>query len=101
MIKSTTWAASLLTVLVVSVNVWAQTVSPPESVAGNGPAVTISVTEGGVRFVGLGSFRQMRLEVFSADGQTIYNSEFHNGNVRDWSLQDQGDSGWRMERTCA
>ena len=89
MIKSTTWAASLLTVLVVSVNVWAQTVSPPESVAGNGPAVTISVTEGGVRFVGLGSFRQMRLEVFSGDGQTIYNSEFHNGSVRDWSLQDK------------
>src|SRR6266567_2366967 len=89
MIKSTTWAASLLTVLVVSANAWAQTVSPPESVAGNGPAVTISVTEGGVRCVGLGSFRQMRLEVFSGDGQTIYNSEFHNGSVRDWSLQDK------------
>ena len=89
MIKSTTWAASLLTVFMISLNVWAQTVSPPESVAGNGPAVTISVTEGGVRFVGLGSLRQMRLEVFSGDGQTIYNSEFHNGNVRDWSLQDK------------
>src|SRR6266705_2185048 len=89
MIKSTTWTASLLTVLMISVNVWAQIGSPPESVAGNAPAVTISVTEGGVRFVGLGNLRQMRLEVFSADGQTIYNSEFHNGNVRDWSLQDK------------
>src|SRR5437773_7646471 len=89
MMKSTTWMASLLTVVVVSANAWAQTVSPPESVAANGPAVTISVTEGGVRFVGLGSLRQMRLEVFSGDGQTIYNSEFHNGNVRDWTLQDK------------
>ena len=89
MMKSTTWMASLLTVVVVSANAWAQTVAPPESVAANGPAVTISVTEGGVRFVGLGSLRQMRLEVFSGDGQTIYNSEFHNGNVRDWTLQDK------------
>ena len=87
--KSTTWMASLLTVLMIGANAWAQTVSPPESVAANGPAVTISVTEGGVRFVGLGSLRQMRLEVFSGDGQTIYNSEFHNGNVRDWTLQDK------------
>ncbi len=89
MIKSTTWMASLLTVVVVSVNAWAQTVSPPESEAVKGPAVTISVTEGGVRFVGLGSFRQMRLEVFSADGQTIYNSDFQAGSVRDWGLEDK------------
>jgi len=81
--------ASLLTVVVVSVNAWAQTVSPPESEAVKGPAVTISVTEGGVRFVGLGSFRQMRLEVFSADGQTIYNSDFQAGSVRDWGLEDK------------
>src|SRR6266699_4128381 len=89
MIKRTTWTASLLTVVVVSVNAWAQTVSPPESEAVKGPAVTISVTEGGVRFVGLGSFRQMRLEVFSADGQTIYNSDFQAGSVRDWGLEDK------------
>ncbi len=38
MMKSTTWMASLLTVVVVSANAWAQTVSPPESVGGNGPA---------------------------------------------------------------
>jgi len=43
MIKSTTWTASLLTVLLISVNAWAQIGSPPESVAANGPAVTISV----------------------------------------------------------
>ncbi len=79
----------MLTVVVVSVNAWAQTVSPPESEAVKGPAVTISVTEGGVRFVGLGSFRQMRLEVFSADGQTIYNSDFQAGSVRDWGLEDK------------
>src|SRR5437016_14237962 len=37
-----------------------------------GPAVTISVTERGVRFAAMGSFGKMRLEVFNADGTSLY-----------------------------
>ena len=40
-----------------------------------GPAVTISVTERGVRFAALGSFGKMRLEVFNADGTSLDNSD--------------------------
>src|SRR2546427_12357653 len=54
-----------------------------------GPAVTISVTERGVRFVALGSFGKMRLEVFNADGTSLYNSDFAAASVRDWVLDDK------------
>jgi hypothetical protein len=88
--KKTVLTGSLLTVLLLVAQAAGQSVTPPESGAGNSPAVTISVTEVGVRFAGLGSIGQMRLEVFGSDGQTIYNSEFQSGSVRDWGLADKG-----------
>src|SRR5438270_5637321 len=60
-----------------------------ETARAAGPAVTISVTEGGVRFAALGSFGKMRLEVFNADGTTLYNSDFAAASVRDWALDDK------------
>src|SRR5437667_2012591 len=54
-----------------------------------GQAVTISVTDHGVRFAALGSFGKMRLEVFNADGTSLYNSDFAAASVRDWVLDDK------------
>src|SRR5436853_6529707 len=54
-----------------------------------GQAVTISVTDHGVRFAALGSFGHMRLEVFNADGTSLYNSDFGAATVRDWTLNDK------------
>lgn len=54
-----------------------------------GPAVTISVTERGVRFAALGSFGKMRLEVFNADGTSLYGSDFGAASVRDWVLDNK------------
>src|SRR2546422_799161 len=54
-----------------------------------GPAVTISVTERGIRFAALGGFGKMRLEVFNADGTSLYNSDFAAASVRDWVLDDK------------
>src|SRR5256885_5711337 len=54
-----------------------------------GPAVTISVTERGVRFAALGSFGKMRLEVFNAEGASLYNSDFAAASVSDWALDDK------------
>jgi len=90
MTKTNGLMMTLGAVLVLGVSGYGQTVSPPEGARPATPAVTISVTEGGVRFVGLGSLRQMRLEVFGADGGTVYNSDFHAGSVRDWGLEDKG-----------
>ncbi|MGA9996323.1 MAG: hypothetical protein WBP93_12970 [Pyrinomonadaceae bacterium] len=53
------------------------------------PTVTISISAEGVRFAALGSIKQMRVEVFNASGDSLYSSEFQQGNVRDWSLQDK------------
>src|SRR5438132_8884941 len=60
-----------------------------ESLRATGPAVTISVTERGVRFAALGSFGKMRLEVFNADGSSLYNSDFAAASVRDWVLDNK------------
>src|SRR4051794_2109181 len=53
------------------------------------PPVTISITAEGVRFVAPGGFGQMRLEVFDASGQPLYDSGFQPGTVRDWAVQDK------------
>src|SRR5437016_14547731 len=60
-----------------------------ESPRAAGPAVTISVTERGVRFAALGTFGKMRLEVFNADGASLYNSDFSAASVRDWAFATQ------------
>src|SRR5260370_41663050 len=60
-----------------------------ETSRATGPAVTISVTERGVRFAALGSFGKMRLEVFNADGASLYNSDFAAASVRDWVLDNK------------
>jgi hypothetical protein len=53
------------------------------------PTVTVSISAKGVRFAALGQVRQMRLEVYSASGDALYNSEFQAGNVHDWTLEDK------------
>jgi hypothetical protein len=52
------------------------------------PATTISTSDRGVRFASLGGVKQMRLEVFGEGGDSLYNSGFQAGNMRDWNLED-------------
>src|SRR5437016_6769031 len=54
-----------------------------ESPRAAGPAVTISVTERGVRFAALGSFGKMRLEVFNAHGTSLYKPFRVRGQIMD------------------
>ena len=67
----------------------AQDARARETSGAAGPAVTISLTERGVRFAALGSFGKMRLEVFNADGTSLHNSDFAAGSVRDWVLDSK------------
>ncbi|MDQ3010510.1 MAG: hypothetical protein M3X11_07385, partial [Acidobacteriota bacterium] len=67
---------------------FAQPEQAGKSIAPPDKTVTISISAKGVRFAALGSTGQMRLEVFSASGASLYNSEFKAGNVRDWALED-------------
>src|SRR5205085_4936010 len=51
--------------------------------------VTVSVSAKGVRFAAPTASGRMRLEVFSAAGDSLYNSEFQPGTVRDWDVRDK------------
>src|SRR5712691_11408953 len=80
---------TLLALLTLGVTARAQEAPARETSRAAGPAVTISVTERGVRFAALGSFGKMRLEVFNADGTSLYNSDFAAASVRDWVLDNK------------
>jgi hypothetical protein len=53
------------------------------------PFVTATSTGSQLRFASLGEVRQMRIEVFDAVGQRVFDSSLHSGNLFDWKLQDQ------------
>src|SRR5262249_30694051 len=79
----------LLALLTVGLTVRAQEASNRDASRAAAPTVTISVTENGVRFAALGSLGKMRLEVFNADGGSVYSSDFTAASVRDWALEDK------------
>src|SRR5437870_1199717 len=62
---------------------------PETRTASSAPTITVSISAKGVRFAALGSVKQMRLEVFGADGDSLYNSDFQAGSVRDWKPEDK------------
>src|SRR5947199_8048904 len=80
---------TLLALLSLGMTARAQDTPMRESSRVAGPAVTISVTERGVRFAALGSFGKMSLEVFNGDGTSLYHSDFGAASVRDWVLEDK------------
>lgn len=79
----------MLLLLAGAVVTFAQSEQTAKASAPPDPTVTISISNRGVRFVALGQIRQMRLEVFSTSGDSLYNSELQAGNVRDWALEDK------------
>ena len=56
------------------------------------PVVTAAASAGRVRFSSAGEVIQVRLEVFDAAGERVFDSGFLNGNLLDWPIQgQQGD----------
>jgi len=53
------------------------------------PTVTATATAERVRFNSPGSVTQMRLEVFDASGERLFDSGFLSGNILDWPVQNQ------------
>jgi hypothetical protein len=81
--------ALLLSLLAGAALTFAQTEQAAQSAGAPEPTVTISISARGLRFISLGQVKQMRLEVYSASGEALYNSELLAGNVRDWALEDK------------
>jgi hypothetical protein len=48
------------------------------------PAVTVSASGDEARFTSPEQVLQMRLEIYSANGEAIFDSGFHQGNILDW-----------------
>src|SRR5262245_31267664 len=82
-----TFALALLLVTN-AVITFAQPEQAGKSAAPSVTTVTVSISARGGRFMALGGVGQMRLEVFNANGDSLYNSEFKAGNVQDWALKD-------------
>ncbi|MFL6229406.1 MAG: tail fiber domain-containing protein [Pyrinomonadaceae bacterium] len=52
------------------------------------PAVTASVSEAGVRFAAPGEVLQVRLQIYAAAGELVFDSGAHSGGVIDWKATD-------------
>src|SRR5437660_1792382 len=87
--KTLDCAGILLVMLTLVMTEQAQDETSRQTYRAAAPTVTISVTERGVRFSALDSFGKIRLEVFNADGVSLYNSDFGAASVRDWTLEDK------------
>src|ERR1041384_379776 len=84
------FALGLMLLLTGASSAYAQTESASKQPAAQPDAtVTVSLSAKGVRFAAPGALGQMRLEVFNAAGASLYNSEFQQGTVRDWAVQDK------------
>lgn len=59
-----------------------------------GPAVAASSTAAGVRFVAPGEARRVRLEVYTAAGERLFDSGFRAGGIYDWDGQGLADGSY-------
>src|SRR5829696_4611220 len=59
-----------------------------------GPAVAASSTAAGVRFVAPGEARRVRLEVYTAGGERVFDSGFRAGGIYDWDGQGVADGSY-------
>ena len=60
----------------------------------SGPAVAASSTASGVRFVAPGEARRVRLEVYTAAGERLFDSGFRAGGILDWDGQGLADGSY-------
>ena len=89
-----TFTCGLLFLLVSTASTLAQTEPATSRAADQRPAapsstITVALTPKGVRFTALGDVKQLRLEVFAADGTARADSGFLPGNVYDWAVADK------------
>jgi hypothetical protein len=81
-----------LTLILISTPAFAQTEQPaPNAQAAQQGAVTASVAGGGVRFAAPdGEALQLRVELYAANGERVFDSGTRPGSVLDWQPSDAG-----------
>lgn len=78
-------AFSVLTTFVILCGVAsAQDAAVAQAQASSGAIVTAAGSASGVRFVSPGEARRIRLEVYTASGERLFDSDFRAGGILDW-----------------
>lgn len=83
---------AILTLSLFTTQAFAQTEQPAQDTArATSPAanVTASVADGGVRFAASSKSARMRLEIYSPDGELVFDSGMRKSGELHWKLQDQ------------
>ncbi len=52
------------------------------------PCVTATIGKDHIRFASLGTGHRMRLEIVNQAGDRVFDSDFHDGNLVDWQMED-------------
>jgi hypothetical protein len=88
--RSITLLIITLSLILFTGSVLAQNEKPVESQSTQtqAPAVTASADGSAVRFAASGQVLQVRLEVYSATGELVFDSGLRNGSVIDWKAAD-------------
>jgi hypothetical protein len=91
MITIRNFTLGILLPLLIFSTALAQTRQTTQSSDGQGATMIVTVTASTARMrcATLGEVKQTRLQVFSADGTQIFDSDFKLGNLIDWPLIDQ------------
>ncbi|MGB9182143.1 MAG: hypothetical protein WCB68_23140, partial [Pyrinomonadaceae bacterium] len=78
----------LLVILFFAIAAQAQDAASQSVQSSASPAVTVSVTASGVRFASPAEAFQMRVIIYNAAGEQVYDSGARQGSVLDWKLSD-------------
>jgi hypothetical protein len=77
-----------LSLMVSSANVLAQSQTTAKSGEASTVAITASASNGAVRIAAPAQVLQIRMEVFSADGELVFDSGMRPGSIVDWRVTD-------------
>ncbi|HEX5709598.1 MAG TPA: tail fiber domain-containing protein [Pyrinomonadaceae bacterium] len=70
------------------------TEAPAQERAANKSTVTASASATGVRFVSPGETKRIRVEVLSATGERVFDSDFRAGGIVEWDAQSAADGAY-------
>lgn len=78
----------ILALMLFSNTALAQSEKSVQSQQSTVPAVTASISAGDVRFAAPEGVLQMRLEIFNATGELMFDSSMRKGSILDWKITD-------------
>lgn len=88
MLTAKIYTSVLMSLVLFSQTVSAQNASDIRNAAPVNATVNAAVSDGGVRFTSPGKALQMRLEVYAASGELVFDSNLRQGDILDWQVSD-------------